>query len=106
VLALINRCRGFALAIAAALALLLVFAPSTLQLAVDQSSQPTNEETPEDRGKENEEARGVQQQPRIQPPESRSKTITVTPPQIPASGPVASVAPPVHPSQFSVRRLI
>jgi hypothetical protein len=91
-------------AVIATLMMLLVFVPSPLQL----NQQQTNEELPEPEQDRDEEIEKNSSETELD--EQRVTEHHIAPLPITCQTPetiiIVSVAPPLHPSQFSVRRLI
>lgn len=103
-----TRSRQIVVALVASLAFLLVIAPaaaSSIELFLESGQGPLEEEK-EDRG---EETQGVHRERSTRPANElisrTSHTVRAAHPPAIARGPSRSVAPPRHPSQFSVRRL-
>jgi len=108
VIGVLTRSRQLALTVVVGLAFLLVIVPATsssIKRFVESGQGPLEEEK-EDRSEEKQGAhreRSTRLPANLVPrPASSPRADAV---QSPAAGPIASVAPPRHPSQFSVRRL-
>jgi hypothetical protein len=97
--------RHLTFAFALGVALLMVLTPSSARTVVVDPGSP-NEESPEDRGEETFEVARAERETRPQIRRKRTRSLGVVRALPTTVQPSLSVALPLHPSQFSVRRLL